>query len=165
MQLHSRGCCWAYITYELYILRMNTLCLNWIEGFFIVYKGQWHWEIELSCFSSRWFRVWIWSVVERPERKPAWSLSCFPSSWSLIRLVKILVNRLYRCDRRLIGLFGLFISCLQTIFDKLQWNDKQIGLQIGNEYLNNLRFAHDIVLTPPKNFKLWLTNCTQRATE
>ena len=39
-----------------------------------------------------------------------------------------------------------FISCLQTIFDKLQWNDKQFGLQIGNEYLNNLRFADDIVL-------------------
>ena len=40
----------------------------------------------------------------------------------------------------------LFISCLQEIFDKLKWNEKNFGIRIGNEYLNNLRFADDIVL-------------------
>jgi len=32
----------------------------------------------------------------------------------------------------------------------LRWNDKQFGLQIGNEYLNNLKFADDIVLIAKK---------------
>ena len=40
----------------------------------------------------------------------------------------------------------LFISCQQEIFGKLKWNEKNLGIRIGNEYLNNLRFTDDIVL-------------------
>ena len=61
----------------------------------------------------------------------------------------------------------LFISWLQTIFDKLQWNDQQFGLQIGNGYINNLRFADDIVLMVknPQELQTMVNHCTQRATE
>ncbi len=38
----------------------------------------------------------------------------------------------------------LFRACLEEIFKKLEWDD--MGLTIDGEYLNNLRFADDIVL-------------------
>jgi len=39
----------------------------------------------------------------------------------------------------------LFISCLESIFFKLDWREKKYGLCIGEEHLTNLRFADDIV--------------------
>ena len=38
----------------------------------------------------------------------------------------------------------LFTACLQEIFKKLNWTNK--GIKVGDEYLNNLRFADDIIL-------------------
>ncbi len=38
----------------------------------------------------------------------------------------------------------LFTACLEEVFKKLEWDD--MGLKIDGEYLNNLRFADDIVL-------------------
>ncbi|XP_069985558.1 uncharacterized protein [Penaeus vannamei] len=38
----------------------------------------------------------------------------------------------------------LFTTCLEEIFKKLDWNGKDT--KIGNEHLNNLIFADDIVL-------------------
>ena len=38
----------------------------------------------------------------------------------------------------------LFTACLEEIFRKLEWEGK--GIKIGDEHLNNLRFADDIVL-------------------
>jgi len=42
----------------------------------------------------------------------------------------------------------LSISCLQQAFNKLndKWNPKCYGIKIGNETINNLRFADDIIL-------------------
>ena len=40
----------------------------------------------------------------------------------------------------------LFISWLQSIFCKLNWQEKKYGLCIGEEHLTNLRFADNIVL-------------------
>jgi len=37
----------------------------------------------------------------------------------------------------------LFISCLQSVFDKLTWTDKGYSLRIGKSQLDNLRFADD----------------------
>ncbi len=38
----------------------------------------------------------------------------------------------------------LFTACLEEVFKKLEWDD--MGLKIDGEYLNNLRFADDLVL-------------------
>ena len=38
----------------------------------------------------------------------------------------------------------LFTACLEEIFKKLEWEN--IGMKVDGEYLNNLRFADDIVL-------------------
>ncbi len=38
----------------------------------------------------------------------------------------------------------LFTACLEEIFKKLEWDD--IGLEIDGDYLNNLRFADEIIL-------------------
>ena len=38
----------------------------------------------------------------------------------------------------------LFITCLEDVFRKLNWEEKEI--KICGEYLNNLKFADDIVL-------------------
>ncbi|XP_069982960.1 uncharacterized protein [Penaeus vannamei] len=38
----------------------------------------------------------------------------------------------------------LFTACLEEIFTKLEWNRKAINM--GHEYLNNLRLPDDIVL-------------------
>ena len=40
----------------------------------------------------------------------------------------------------------MFISCLQSIFCKLDWQEKKYGLCVGEAHLTNLRFADDIVL-------------------
>ena len=48
----------------------------------------------------------------------------------------------------------LFTACLEEIFRKLEWRDK--GIKIGDEYLNNLRFADDIVLFSESVYELQL---------
>jgi len=61
----------------------------------------------------------------------------------------------------------LFISCLQEIFDKLKWNEKNFGIRIGNEYFNNLRFADDIVLIAkdPQELQTMINQLPQKATK
>ena len=51
----------------------------------------------------------------------------------------------------------LFMASLQSIFNKLNWQEKAFGIKIDNTYLNNLRFADDIVLVanPPRNYGSW----------
>ena len=39
-----------------------------------------------------------------------------------------------------------FTACLDEIFKKLNWNEKNYGIEIDGEYLSNLRFADDILL-------------------
>ncbi len=39
---------------------------------------------------------------------------------------------------------NIFNNVLEQVFKNLQWEDK--GLKINGQYLNNLRFADDIVL-------------------
>jgi len=45
-----------------------------------------------------------------------------------------------------------FISCLQQAFNKLKdkWNSKCYGTKIGNETINNLRFAADDIILVAK---------------
>jgi len=54
----------------------------------------------------------------------------------------------------------LFISCLHQAFNKLndKWNPKGYGIKIGNETINNLRFADDIILVgkTPKDLQQML---------
>ena len=40
----------------------------------------------------------------------------------------------------------LFIACLQSIFSKMKWNEISYGFKVTDNYLNNLRFADNIVL-------------------
>jgi len=53
----------------------------------------------------------------------------------------------------------LFISSLQSIFNKLNWQERAFGYKIGNTYLNNLRFGDDIVLVAktPQELQIMLT--------
>jgi len=54
----------------------------------------------------------------------------------------------------------LYISFLQQVFNKLEdkWNPKGYGIKIGNETINNLRFADDIILVArtPKDLQQML---------
>jgi len=53
----------------------------------------------------------------------------------------------------------LFISSLQPIFNKLNWQERAFSYKIGNTYLNNLRFADDIVLVAktPQELQIMVT--------
>jgi len=53
----------------------------------------------------------------------------------------------------------LSILSLQSIFNKLNWQERAFGYKIGNTYLNNLRFADDIVLVAktPQELQIMVT--------
>jgi len=53
----------------------------------------------------------------------------------------------------------LFMASLQSIFNKLNWQEKAFGIKIDNTYLNNLRFADDIVLVAktPQELQIMVT--------
>ena len=53
----------------------------------------------------------------------------------------------------------LFIASLQSIFSKLNWQETAFGIKIDNTYLNNLRFADDIVLVAktPQELRIMVT--------
>jgi len=53
----------------------------------------------------------------------------------------------------------IFIASLQSIFSKLKWQEKVFGVKIGGSYLNNLRFADDIVLAAktPQELRAMIT--------
>jgi len=53
----------------------------------------------------------------------------------------------------------LFIASLQSIFSKLNWQEKAFGIKIDNTYLNNLSFPDDIVLVAktPQELQIMVT--------
>ena len=53
---------------------------------------------------------------------------------------------------------NLFNCVLEEIFRKMDWEGK--GIKIGGEYLNNLRFADNIILisTDKATYKKWQMN-------
>ena len=70
----------------------------------------------------------------------------YNNSWAVIRLEKESESfKILRGVRQGDPISpSLFTSCLELVFQQLDWDQK--GIRIDGEYLNNLRFADDIVL-------------------